>query len=64
MERNGQYGYRLEIYYNSSLPNLITEPDSLLLEEQRSKKRSEEHRQTGLLFILLSYSHRHHDTGV
>ena len=40
MERNDQFGYSLEIYNNSSLPKLVTEPDSLLLEDQRSKKRA------------------------
>ena len=47
---------RLHICRNFSLLELVSKPDSLLLEDKRSKTSSEGHSTKVLLFIKLSYT--------
>ena len=50
---------RLDICRNVSLLELVSIPDSLLLEDKRSKTSSEGHSSKVLLFIKLSYTDNH-----
>ena len=52
-EHNESHG--LVACRNSRLLKLVSRPVSLLLEDHRSKRRSEKHNQTVLLPIQLSY---------
>ena len=43
---------RVQLYIYCSLPKLINQPDSLLLEDRRSETGSEGHNQTSTLFLI------------